>query len=204
MVINMYKEDFPSPYQELIEVQPASIRVFHWLNFFLISLLIITGYYLHAPGWFEVKMKTIKLWHFVAAYLLVANYVVSIYYYIYKKYYHSIIFKVRDIKHLPSFIKYAFFLEESHPFYGKYNPGQKIIYSLWVFLNLFMIITGFALYSPGGLDFLTFFLGELSQIRLLHFLGTLLFSLTIPIHIYFALTEDPAKLQAIFSGYLKK
>lgn len=200
----MYKEFSPAK-EELILSQPILTRIFHWVLFFSVSILIFTGFYIHTPGWLKISMKTVRLWHSISAYILLANLISNIYYYYFvTKYYHTVVFKFKDIKHLVSFFKYYLFFRPDHPYYGKYNPGQKMVITIWFLLIIFMIITGFPLYYPSSLQFMRLFIGDLGTIRLLHYLGFLGLTSTIPIHLYLVFTEDPAKLQAMFTGYIKK
>lgn len=197
-------EELSNLYEEMTLTQPLFTRIYHWVQFITLSILSFSGLYINAPGWLNVKMKSITLWHLIAAYILVANFCGYVYYYSVTKYYHNVIFKFRDIKYLFGFFKYVFFFKDELPYYGKYNPGQKIVFTLWYLLIIFMTITGFVLYYPAQLQFMRIFLGELSNIRLLHYLGAIGFITTIPLHLYLVFTEDPAKLQAMFSGYIKK
>jgi Ni/Fe-hydrogenase 1 B-type cytochrome subunit len=110
----------------------------------------------------------------------------------------------RDVRNLPRFLAYALFFKKSHPYYGKYNPGQKLVYSLWIPAVIGISLTGLAMKFNGS--FLALFAPwfNLSSIRVLHFYLAIYFVITSMLHMYLSLTESPAKLQAMFSGRLRQ
>jgi len=57
---------------------------------------------------------------------------------------------------------------------------------------------------PDGTVRLQRMLGGLNTLRSIHFLVAAFFAGTIPFHLYLVFSEDPAKLQAIFTGYVQK
>ena len=93
---------------------------------------------------------------------LVMGVVLRVYFGIVTKDWHNVIYQpIKDTMKLPSMIKYYTFLAKDHPFYGKYNPGQKGMYTGVLVLAIVQILTGFILYKPVYLYFLGLFLGRL-------------------------------------------
>ena len=116
-----------------------------------IMLLIFTGFYIHAPQSFRLfgNMDGARMVHFAMAYVLCFGVVLRVYYAIAAKDAKNIVFNPKtDIPNLPSMMKYYLFMSNSHPDYGKYNPGQKAMYTGWLVMALIQIITGFILYKP--------------------------------------------------------
>lgn len=180
-------------------------RVFHWLFAGSMIMLLITGLYIHHPvdlGTFYNMGTAVVLQKFfgVVASTLVFSWV---YYQIVTQAYKDIAFKFRDAADFMGLLKYYLFMEDKPPVYGKYNAGQRIMYTSWFFVFLFMFVTGLVLYwtDVGNLPQVPV---SLQKVRFYHFLAALWFMGTIPVHIYLVLTEDPAKLQAMFTGWLKK
>jgi Ni/Fe-hydrogenase 1 B-type cytochrome subunit len=105
----------------------------------------------HSPHGFRLfdNMDTPRMIHFAMAYVLCFGVVGRVYYAIAAKDAKNIVFSVKeDTPKFPSMIKYYLFLANTHPYYGKYNPGQKMMYTGWLFMALIQIITGFILYKP--------------------------------------------------------
>lgn len=181
----------------------AWIRRFHWINMVSITLLILTGYYIHAPLSLRLfdSMDTARMIHFTMAYVLCFGLLGRIYYAIVAKDTKNILFNgIPDIKNLPSMMKYYLFMTDSHPDYGKYNPGQKMMYTGWFFMALVMIVTGFILYNPDLFASAGGALGGLLTVRLIHYIFTWLWVLTILLHVYLDLSEGVPVLMSMITG----
>lgn len=185
-------------------VQPLPIRIFHWVQTVLIFLLLFTGFTFTYAGWINLPTRSVRLFHSTPGYLLAINFLAYIYYHVMSGLHSRVLFRPKDIKHVSSFIQYMTFQRASHPHYGKYNPGQKAMYTFWLFLILIMILTGIALFDPEKFGLIQRLVGGLSNLRVYHYFGAVLLACTVPVHIYLALTENPAKLQAIFTGYIRE
>jgi len=181
------------------------IRFFHWTNMIAITLLILTGFYINSPHTFKLfsNMDTSRMIHFVMAYLLCFGVLGRVYYAIVAKDAKNIVFNVKtDTPKFPSMIKYYLFMADTHPYYGKYNPGQKMMYTGWLFMALIQIITGFILYMPNTFMALGGLLGGLIAVRMIHLVTTWLFVLSILAHIYLDISEGIPVLKSMFTGKL--
>ncbi|MFZ7101317.1 MAG: cytochrome b/b6 domain-containing protein [Peptococcaceae bacterium] len=194
----------PPSHYKLVELHPLAVRLLHWNQVFILLTLISCGLYIHHPGLFPIPLGTVKNIKSIGNFLLIANTMVYIYYSIITGHYHDLIFAPKDIKFLRGFFKYILFLKESPGYYGKYTPGQKITYTLWLLLILNQIGTGLMMFFPETFGYFIKLAGGLNKIRLIHYFPSWLFISTIPIHVYLAITENPAKLQSIFTGYARR
>lgn len=180
------------------------IRLFHWINMISITLLIFTGFYIHAPQtwkWAFDNMDNARMLHFAMAYVLTFGLIGRIYYAIVAKDAHNIVFSpVRDTLWMPSLLAYYLFLKDSHPYYGKYNPGQRGMYTAWVFMALVQIITGFILYAPNTFMSWAYGLGGYIVVREIHYIVNWLWVFTIAIHVYLDLAEGLPGLLSMFTG----
>jgi len=193
----------PFHYSTIIELHPLPVRILHWSQFFIITTLITCGMYLHYPI-FDIPFATVKNIKGIFNFFLIANTLVYIYYSLISKHYRELIFGFRDIKYTPSFFRYIFFFNKNPGYYGKYNPGQKAVYTFWFLLILLQIFAGLLLFFPDSFGYFIKLSGGLNKIRQVHYFATWIFIATIPIHIYLSITEDPAKLQSIFTGYARR
>lgn len=180
------------------------VRIFHWIMFFTVSYLVVTGLYLHEPVNSLLSYGFVRKTHTIAGIVLMFNLFGQIYYYLYTAKYTEIVFSFRDFPNLRSFFRYVFFITESHPNYGRYNPGQKALFTSW---GLVILLSGYGALPflfPEYESWLSRPLGGLMGIRIIYYAITMYFLATIPLHFLLAFTESPAKLQAMFSGYLNK
>lgn len=185
------------------------IRIFHWINMVAIMLLIFTGFYIHAPQSFRLfgNMDGARMVHFAMAYVLCFGVVLRVYYAIAAKDAKNIVFNPKtDIPNLPSMMKYYLFMSDSHPYYGKYNPGQKAMYTGWLVMALIQIITGFILYKPQVAFWANLgdYLGGDIAIRMVHLIVTWLFVLTVLAHVYLDISEGVPVLKSMFTGKIPR
>ncbi len=190
-------------FKKMEERHSLWIRIFHWTNMIAITMLILTGFYIHAPQTFRLfgSMDTARGFHFAMAYVLVVGVLGRVYYAIAAKDAKNIVYSpVEDTKKLPSMLKYYLFLADDHPYYGKYNPGQKGMYTGWLVMAILMIITGFILYKPHLFLGLSGWFGGFLTVRLIHYIITWLFVLTVMLHVYLDVAEGIPILKSMFTG----
>lgn len=179
------------------------IRIFHWSNMISVIMLILTGFYIHAPQNFSIfsNMGTPRTIHFFMAYILLFGVIGRVYYAIVASDAKNIVYSpIEDTKKLPSMLKYYAFMADDHPYYGKYNPGQKGMYTAWLFMAIVMIITGFILYKPLVFGAAAGWLGGFLVVRMIHYICTWLFVLTILVHVYLDVAEGIPVLKSMFTG----
>jgi Ni/Fe-hydrogenase 1 B-type cytochrome subunit len=173
--------------------------------FFAVMMLVFTGLYMDTP-WnrLHLSMEVVRKTHTLFSSIIIVNLVAHIYYYLYTNKITEILFLPRDWVNVPSFIRYVLFITEGHPNFGRYNPGQKLIFSLWFLAVVIAAITGIILLFSGNTQWLQWRLGGLNQIRIFHYGVAIYFAASIPLHLYLVFTESPANLQAMFTGYINK
>ncbi len=179
------------------------IRLFHWGNALTILLLILTGFQIHAPWSVTIfgSLGAARAIHFVFAFVLVIGVVGRVYYAMVAKDGHKVLFHpVKDTVQLPGFIKYELFLTDKHPQYGKYNPGQKMMYTAWLVMVILMIATGFIMYKPYAFIGLSNALGGMVAIRMVHYIINWLFVLSVAVHVYLDFSESTEVLKSMFTG----
>lgn len=180
-------------------------RICHWLSVLVISFLLISGFYIHSPVNLG-KVYNMGLNIFLqttGGFIATGIFVVWVYYKIITQSYKDIWFRKRDITDMKGLLKYYLFMEKKSPGHGKYNAGQRIVYTSWFFMFAFMAISGFILYSA-NYGYVLPIPVIIEKVRFYHFLGACYFLGTILLHIYLSVIEDPAKLQAIFTGWVRK
>lgn len=185
---------------------PLWLRLLHWSNMISITMLCLTGFYIHAPQTFRMfsNMDNARMVHFAMAYLLMFGVVMRVYFGIVTKDWHNVIYApIKDTLKLPSMIKYYLFLAKDHPFYGKYNPGQKAMYTGVLVLAICQIITGYILYKPNDFVGLAGMLGGYIALRVIHYVITWIFVLMVMVHVYLDVAEGIPVLMSIFTGKIR-
>lgn len=186
-------------------IQSRLTRIFHWAYAFSVIILLISGYYIHQPVDLgnAYDMKTAILLQTSFGFLAAGIFIAWVYHHAVTQAYKEILVKRRDAADLVGLLKYYFFMEKKSPVHGKYNAGQRIIFSSWIFFFILMFVTGLFLYLVNFGNIIPFPV-LIQKMRFYHFFGALWFLCTVPVHIYLVFTEDPAKLQAMFTGWVKK
>lgn len=190
---------------ERVYMHTVTARVLHWINAIAIFILIATGFYIHAPiefGFLAGSMDSARFWHFVFMWVVAFGFLYRVIWSAITGDWREIMFRFKDIKGFPSLIKYYTFMASDHPNYGKYNPGQKMTYTLFPVLVGVQVVTGLVLYWPNELATLGTTLGGIATVRLIHYLVTWLFICMVAAHVYLASINGWEMLKSIFTGYV--
>lgn len=186
-------------------LQPLPVRIFHWVMFVCITALLITGLYINNPVTAaKIPLNLLRKTHIIFGLILIANLLGQIYYYTVTKKFTEILFLPGDWINLRSFVRYVLFITESHPNFGRYNPGQKWLFTSWGLAIMIVSFTSMPLLFPDNTTLVQRYTGGLNNVRIIHYFIAIFFAATIPLHLYLVFTEDPAKLQAMFTGYVEK
>lgn len=200
-----------------IYVFQVPVRIWHWLHALSIFALIITGYLIANPlpslsgeASDHFLMGNLRLVHFSAAFVFAIGLFVRIYFAMVGNEYSRelLILPVwrgswwRGLWHEVKF--YSFMTRKTGKNIGHNPLAQLFMWLTNILLALFMVCTGFALYSQGTgagswADTLfgwVFVLQASSQtVRMWHLLGMWLMLVFIIIHIYMAIRADFASRQ---------
>jgi Ni/Fe-hydrogenase 1 B-type cytochrome subunit len=200
-----------------IYVFQIPVRIWHWLHALSITTLVVTGYFIATPlpsvsgeASDHFVMGTFRLVHFTSAFVFAVGLIVRVYLTIVGNRFSRELFIVpvfhrhfwQLVWHEIKF--YAFVTRKSGKFIG-HNPLAQIF--MWlanVVLALFMVCTGFALYSQGtgagswadSLFGWVFVVEASSQtVRMWHLMGMWLMAVFIIIHVYMAIRAGFASRQ---------
>jgi Ni/Fe-hydrogenase 1 B-type cytochrome subunit len=205
------------------------VRLFHWLNALCITVLAITGFIIADPPaimssaeasesyWFG----TIRVIHFISAYIFLANAILRIYWAFKGNYYSNwrafLPLSKKARQNILHVIKIDVLLQnEEEEVYKNISVGHNYMaslsYVILFLLALVQIFTGFGLYAPMSAWWLPQlfawvpdFLGGDVMTRSIHHISTWLFIIFTLIHVYLVFYHDwlegRGESSAMISGY---
>ena len=188
-------------------------RVYHWVLFVTLGIMLLTGLSLYVPGvfnsWlipFGIQSSVGELfWHTTMVWVLLGLLVIHIVWDLAAtKQWKNIWFRVRDIKDVFTRGSNFFGRTKTYPRPGKYDIFMKTLH--WGFaLSLVVLgITGIFMWNPYGI-FPGINAGTDSLFRILHDIFTFLFLGLVMGHIYFSVIPANWRLtRAMFTGSVTK
>jgi thiosulfate reductase cytochrome b subunit len=210
----------------MVKRHHAIVRITHWLNALLLlgmigSGLQVYGAYAHfgprgAPyplpnpwdgtgfpewarlgGWLAGGLN----WHFALAWPFVLTGLAYLVFLVVSGEWRSLLFRRQDIRPAWQMQRYYLGLRSDHPPQGKHNALQKLAYTSIVALGALAVASGFAIYKPVQLWWLTTLFGGYELARYWHFLLVWVFVAFTLLHIVLVLLVDRASLRAMISGW---
>jgi thiosulfate reductase cytochrome b subunit len=191
-------------------IQPAWVRVMHWINAVAIILMIMSGWQIYnaSPlftslrfshsitlgGWLGGAL----LWHFAAMWLLTVNGLV-----------YLIVgfatgrFKSKLLPITPGGVisdtKAALTGKLSHDDLTRYNQVQKLLYAGIIIVGVVIVLSGLSIWKPVQLQWLTALFGGYDVARYVHFFCMSAIVAFLVIHIALAVLV-PKSLRAMIIG----
>ncbi len=204
-----------------VYVYEAPVRLWHWVNALAITVLAVTGYLIGQPlpsvsgeASHHYVMGYIRFAHFAAGYVFAVGLVARLYW-AFVGNHHA-----RELFTLPVFsraywgevitmLKWYLFLIPKPGQYVGHNPlARMAMFFCFLWMSVFMVLTGFALYSEGlgmGSWADTLFgwviplMGQSQDVHTYHRLGMWALIVFVILHVYAAIREDIMGRQSIVS-----
>lgn len=202
-----------------------AIRWFHWINFPLLLLMIWSGLLIYwANAVYGLKIFGYEIFHFFPQKFYewlnipfrLAEGISLHFFFMWFFSVNGLLYIVytiisgewRALVPVPSSFKRAFqvtlhdvHLRKELPPQGKYNDAQRIAYSAVILMGFGSIITGFAIYKPTQLSWLTWLLGGYEWARWEHFWLMILFVLFFIVHIGQVIRAGWSNFRSMITGY---
>ena len=190
-------------------IQPAWVRVAHWINAAAMILMIMSGWQIYnASPLFDFHFSSsitlggwlggALLWHFAAMWLLVVNGLV----------YVVLGFATGRFRRklLPitaggviSDAKAALTGKLSHEDLTKYNYVQKLLYAGIIVVGVLIVLSGVSIWKPVQLQYLTALFGGYDVARYVHFFCMAAICAFLVLHVALAVLV-PKSLRAMIIG----
>ncbi len=190
-------------------IQPAWVRMMHWINALSVILMIMSGWQIYnaSPlfnftfshsitlgGWLGGAL----LWHFAAMWLLMVN---GLAYLILG--FATGRFKRKLLPITPGGViadtRAALTGKLSHDDLAKYNQVQKLLYAGIIVVGVLIVLSGLSIWKPVQLQWLTALFGGYDVARYVHFICMSAIVAFLVIHVALAVLV-PKSLRAMIIG----
>jgi thiosulfate reductase cytochrome b subunit len=190
-------------------IQPAWVRVMHWINALAMILMIMSGWQIYnASPLFDFRFANAitlggwlggaLLWHFAAMWLLMINglaYLITGF--------AAGRFRKKLLPITPagvlSDLKAALTFKLAHDDLSIYNSVQKLLYAGIIVVGVIIVLSGLSIWKPVQLQYLTALFGGYDIARYVHFICMSLICLFLIVHVALAVLV-PKSLRAMIIG----
>ena len=208
----------------ILKKHPLAIRWFHWINFPVLAVMIWSGlliYWAYDPYKINIAGKeyfhffpksfynTLHIpyrlaegmsFHFAFAWLFIINGLLYVSYTIFSGEWRYLLPGKHSFKEAGQVLLHDLHIRKYHPPQDKYNAAQRIAYTAIIVMGIGSVITGFAIYKPVQLNWLTALCGGYEAARLEHFILTIGYVLFFLIHIAQVIKTGWHNFQAMITG----
>jgi thiosulfate reductase cytochrome b subunit len=190
-------------------IQPAWVRIVHWINAVAMILMIMSGWQIYnaSPlfgfrfsqaitlgGWLGGAL----LWHFAAMWLLMVNGLVYL-----ALGFASGRFRKKLLPITPGGVisdaRAALTGQLSHDDLTRYNYVQKLLYAGIIVVGIVIVLSGLSIWKPVQLQYLTALFGGYDVARYVHFFCMAAICAFLIVHVALALLV-PKSLRAMIIG----
>ncbi|MGJ4999198.1 cytochrome b/b6 domain-containing protein [Bradyrhizobium sp. HKCCYLS3077] len=190
-------------------IQPAWVRVMHWINAVAMILMIMSGWQIYnASPLFDFRFdRSITLggwlggallWHFAAMWLLMLNGLAYLVTGLATGRFRRKLLPVSPSAVIAD-IKAALTFKLSHADLTVYNAVQKLLYLGIILVGIVVVLSGLSIWKPVQLHWLVTLFGDYPAARYVHFVCMALICAFLVIHILLALLV-PKSLRAMIIG----
>ena len=212
--------------KRLVRKHPLAIRWFHWINFPLLGLMIVSGILIYwaypiyriGVGDFTLAKLTLSrelyqklhinnrlalgmAWHFTFMWLFALNGLLYVLYTAISGEWRHLLPNRNSFKEAWQVLLHDLHLSRVAPPPRKFNGAQQIAYTAVLLMGLGSILTGLAIYRPVQLSWLAALLGGYPMARFLHFWLTVGYVFFFLIHIAQVIRAGWNNFRAMVIGY---
>jgi len=190
-------------------IQPAWVRIAHWINAVAMILMIMSGWQIYnASPLFDFNFSSsitlggwlggALLWHFAAMWLLMVNGLVYV-----VLGFVTGRFRKKLLPITPSGVisdaKAALTGKLSHEDLTKYNYVQKLLYAGIIIVGVLIVLSGLSIWKPVQFQYLTALFGGYDVARYVHFFCMATICAFLVVHVALAVLV-PKSLRAMIIG----
>ncbi|MGJ4914053.1 cytochrome b/b6 domain-containing protein [Bradyrhizobium sp. HKCCYLRH2060] len=190
-------------------IQPAWVRVMHWINAVAMIMMIMSGWQIYnASPLFDFRFDRsftlggwlggALLWHFAAMWLLMLNGLAYLVTGLATGRFRRKLLPVSPASVIAD-LKAALTFKLAHDDLTAYNAVQKLLYLGIIGVGIVVVLTGLSMWKPVQLHWLVSLFGDYPAARYVHFVCMALICAFLVIHILLALLV-PKSLRAMIIG----
>ncbi len=198
------------------EKHSGLLRIFHWINFPLLILMIWSGTLIYWANQayviipdsianklgLEFRLAMGMGWHFFLMWLFAINGIFYFIYLIISGEWRMLVPQKKSFKEAILVVLHEFKILKTAPaIEGKFNAAQRIAYTGVIIMGACSLLTGLAIYKPVQAGILTSMLGGYEAARFEHFLLTIGFILFIIVHVLQVIKAGWNNFRAMIAGY---
>ena len=209
----------------IVHKHPLAIRWFHWFNFPLLFVMIWSGMLIYwANGIYKIqvgdtlifkffpksfytflglsaKLAKGMAWHFATMWLFTINGILYFLYTTFSGEWRLIVPEKKSFKEAWQVVRYDLGISKVLPPQDKYNAAQRVVYTMVIVMGFGSILTGWAIFRPIQVSWLTTILGGYEAARLEHFMLTMGFVLFFVVHILQVIKAGWKNFQSMITGF---
>jgi thiosulfate reductase cytochrome b subunit len=202
---------------KIVEKHSLILRFVHWFNVPLLALMIWSGLLIYwandiypgfFPNWFyksfsiDHRLAEGLSVHFFIAWFFILNGLIYLIWLMASGHWREMFPGPKTFKLLVPTILHDLGIKKGpKPPQGKFNAAQKIAYTSAVLLGILGVLSGFAIYKPVQLAWLTSLFGGYEGARLVHFVVMISFCLFIVMHVIQVIRAGWNNFRAIVAGF---
>jgi len=190
-------------------IQPAWVRIMHWVNAVAILLMITSGWQVYnaSPlfkfsfpasitlgGWLAGAL----LWHFAAMWLLMVNGLLYLTFGLATGRFRKKLLPITP-SGLIADTKAALTFKLSHDDLTRYNNVQRLLYAGIILVGIVIVLSGLSIWKPVQLQYLTALFGGYDLARYVHFFCMAAIVAFLVVHVALSLLV-PKSLRAMIIG----
>ena len=191
-------------------LHPWPVRVMHWTNAAVMLIMITSGWViyndsviirgLHFNGYLRLGEWAPEslLWHFAGMWLLMLNGLAYLVYGFAVGRFRERLLPIRAGEFIQT-VRDTLHFKVAHEDLTVYNAVQKVLYIVAILAGISQVVTGFAIWKPVQLSWLTGLLGGFQAARIIHFTGMAILVGFLVVHVALALLV-PQTLWAMLAG----
>lgn len=209
----------------LQEKHKLATRWFHWVNFPILSIMIVSGMLIYwaydpyqvkfgrlsvfhlFPDWFynathiDHKLSIGMAWHFLFAWIFALNGAAYVIYTAVSGEWRELLPERKSFREALLVVKHDMGLTAALPPQGRYNAAQRITYSLIIVMGGLSLLTGLAIYKPVQFTLIPTLAVSYEWARWMHFWLTMGYVGFFVIHIAQVIRAGWANFRSMVSGY---
>src|SRR3984957_15423708 len=190
-------------------IQPAWVRIVHWINAVAVSLMIMSGWQVYnASPLFDLRFSSnltlggwlggALLWHFAAMWLLMVNGLVYLTLGLLTGRFRKKLLPITP-QGVLSDARAALTFKLRHDDLSHYNYVQKLLYAGIIVVGIVIVLSGLSIWKPVQLQYLTALFGGYDVARYVHFFCMSAIVAFLIVHVALAVLV-PKSLRAMIIG----